>query len=75
MTYTTKLSRVGNSTGLTIPREVLAAASLDRGDEVTLSVRGGKIEIGKSDDTYNRTMASGMRCMQRYRRALAGLAK
>ncbi len=73
--HMTKLTKVGNSTGVTIPREVLAAASLDRGDEVSLQVRDGKIEISRSDDAYNRTVDAGMRCMQRYRRALAGLAK
>ena len=54
--HMTKLTKVGNSTGVTIPREVLTAANLDRGDEVALQVRDGTIEITKADDGYNRAM-------------------
>ena len=73
--HMTKLTKVGNSTGVTIPREVLAAASLDRGDEVSLIVRDGKIEIAKADDGYNRAMEIGRSFNVRYRRTMAALAK
>lgn len=73
--HTTKLTRVGNSTGITLPREVLTAASLDRGDEVTLQVRDGKIEIAKSDDGYNRAMEIGRAFNARYRRTMAALSR
>ncbi len=73
--HTTRLTKVGNSTGITIPRDVLAEAQLDRGDEVTLSVRDGRIEIAKADDAYNRAMEAGRSFAGRYRRAMAVLAK
>jgi antitoxin component of MazEF toxin-antitoxin module len=73
--HTTKLTRVGNSTGITLPREVLTAASLDRGDEVTLQVRDGKIEITKTDDGYNRAMGIGRAFNARYRRTMAALSR
>lgn len=75
MTHTTKLTKVGNSTGLTIPRDVLAAANLDRGDEVTLCVREGRIEVTKADDGYNKAMEAGRAFAARYRRTMAALAK
>ncbi|ASG20810.1 MULTISPECIES: AbrB/MazE/SpoVT family DNA-binding domain-containing protein [Nitrospirillum] len=73
--HTTKLTKVGNSTGITIPRDVLTEARLDRGDEVTLSVRDGRIEIAKSSDDYSKAMEAGRAFSTRYRRAMAVLAK
>ena len=71
----TKLTKIGNSTGLTIPRDVLAAAQLDRGDEVKVEVHNGCIEITKADDGYNRAMEVGRSFAARYRRTMAALAK
>lgn len=73
--HTTRLAKMGNSTGVTIPRDVLAEAHLNRGDEVTLSVRDGRIEITRADDAYNRAMEAGRAFATRYRRAMAVLAK
>ncbi len=73
--HRTKLSQIGNSTGLTIPRDVLAAANLDRGDEVAVEVRDGRIEIAKADDGYNKAMEVGRRFASRYSRTMAALAK
>ena len=71
----TKLTKIGNSTGLTLPRDVLAAANLDRGDEVAVEVRDGRIEIAKDDDGYNKAMEEGRRFASRYRHTMAALAK
>ncbi len=72
---TTRLTKVGNSTGVTLPRDVLADAGLDRGDAVTVTVRDGRIEIAKADDAYNRAMEVGRAFSARYRRTMADLAK
>lgn len=73
--HTTKLTKIGNSTGITLPREVLAAADLQRGDEVAVEVRDGRIEISKAGDTYNRAMDVGRRFAARYRRTMDILSK
>lgn len=39
--YTTKIVKVGSSLGLVIPREIIAAMMLDRGDRVVFSVIAG----------------------------------
>jgi putative addiction module antidote len=75
MRTTTKLTRVGNSTGLALSREVLTAARLTRGDEVSLTVKEGEVRIVKSNDPYNRAMALGHRAAARYRHTFAALAK
>ena len=73
--HRTRLTKIGNSTGLTIPRDILAAAQLDRGDEVAVDVRDGRIEIAKADDGYNRAMEVGRRFAARYQHTMAALAK
>ena len=73
--HTTKLTKIGNSTGLTLPRDVLAAADLQPGDEVSVEVRDGRIEITKTDDTCSNAMDIGRRFAARYRRTMAILSK
>ncbi|MDR3440949.1 AbrB/MazE/SpoVT family DNA-binding domain-containing protein [Telmatospirillum sp.] len=75
MTATTKLTKIGNSTGVAIPREVLDAAHMARGEEVTLSVVDGKIEIARPLDGYNEAMDIGRRFSKRYTKTMAALAK
>ena len=72
---TTKLSKIGNSTGVTLPRDVLAAAGMERGDTVSLQAEAGRIELTKVDDRYTRSMAIGRAFIARYRRTMAALAK
>lgn len=73
--HRTRLAKIGNSTGLTLPREVLTEAQLDRGDEIVVEVREGRIEISKADDDYNRAMDVGRKFAARYRRTMSVLAK
>jgi antitoxin component of MazEF toxin-antitoxin module len=73
--HTTKLTEIGNSTGLILSRDVLAAADLQSGDEVRVDVCNGRIEITKTDDTCNITMDIGRRFAARYRRTMAILSK
>lgn len=48
---------------------------MSRGDEVTLTVRDGRIEIAKAEDGYNKAMEVGRAFAARYRRTMAALAK
>lgn len=75
MGVTTKLTKIGNSTGVTIPRELLEAAHMARGEEVTLNVVEGQISIAKAPEGYNRAMELGRRFAVRYSKAMAALAK
>lgn len=72
-----QLTRQGNSTGVTLTREVLLAAGLERGDDVTLTVdrTEGTITMRKADSSYSRAMEAGRAFAARYRHALAELAK
>lgn len=70
-----KLARIGNSTGLTLPVEVLRDAKMARGDSVSIEVRNGRIEIARAEGDYAEAMESGRAFAARYRRAMAALAK
>ncbi len=71
----TKLTRVGNSTGLTISRDVLQTAGLARGDDVTVTVENDRVVIAKADTERAAALAAGRRIMRRYDRTLRALAK
>jgi antitoxin component of MazEF toxin-antitoxin module len=45
MNASSKLTPRGNSLAVTLPRDVIEAAGLAQGDELTLTVRDGVIEI------------------------------
>jgi len=45
MKASSKLTPRGNSLAVTLPRDVIEAAGLAQGDELTLTVRDGVVEI------------------------------
>ena len=72
-----RLVKQGNSTGLILPRDLLLAVGLERGDSVTVTAdrTTGTITIRKDDDAYSRAMQAGRTFAARYRRTMAALAK
>jgi antitoxin MazE len=77
LTSTTRLTRQGNSTGVTLPRELWSAAALEPGVEVLVIAdqAAGTITIRRADDDYARAMAAGRAFAQRYRRTMRTLAR
>lgn len=75
MSNVLKLRRIGNSTGVILPKDVLAEARLQEGDAVTVTVRGGAIEIARADSDYADAMAAGRAFGARYARTMRDLAK
>jgi antitoxin component of MazEF toxin-antitoxin module len=71
----TKLQKIGNSTGVILNREILAAAGMSVGGEVTVRATDGKIEIARADDDLHETVELGLKFMKRYPRTMAALAK
>ena len=70
-----KLGKLGNSIRVTLPREVLVAAEMSRGDIVDVRATPGRIELIKLDDRHARSIAIGRAFAARYRRTMAALAK
>jgi putative addiction module antidote len=68
--------KIGNSTGLILPKELLAKLQLKQGDVlfVTELAEGG-IKLVPHDPTFERGMEIARKAMKTYRNALRELAK
>jgi putative addiction module antidote len=71
-----EVKKIGNSTGLILPKELLARLRLDQGDwlYVTETPDGG-IRLTPNDPTFEKGMEIAERAMKTYRNALTELAK
>jgi antitoxin component of MazEF toxin-antitoxin module len=70
-----RLARQGNSTGLTFTREVLEAAGMERGADVSVDASEGRIVITPATSPYSRAMEAFDRSLARYGRTYSILAK
>jgi putative addiction module antidote len=71
-----QLKKIGNSTGLIFPKEIMARLNLNVGDNfyATLTPEGG-IRFTPYDPKFEKAMEVARRGMKIYRNALAELAK
>lgn len=72
---TRKITRVGNSLGVILPKEALARMNVAKGDTVYLSETANGYEITPYDARFERQVEAADRVMRRYRNALRELAK
>ena len=71
-----EIKKIGNSTGLILPKELLARLRLDQGDWVYVTeMADGGVRLTPNDPTFEKGMEIAERAMKRYRNALAELAK
>ena len=73
---TVELKKIGNSTGVILPKDVMARLNLSVGDKfyATLTAEGG-IRFTPYDPDFEKAMEVARRGMKIYRNALAELAK
>jgi putative addiction module antidote len=69
------LRKIGNSTGVIIPKETLDRFGLKEGDELNLEARDGGIFLKATDDEFARQIELGRKFMDRYKVALQKLAE
>ncbi|MGV1014144.1 MAG: AbrB/MazE/SpoVT family DNA-binding domain-containing protein [Methyloceanibacter sp.] len=71
-----EIKRIGNSTGLILPKELLAKLQLKQGDSlfVTELAEGG-VKLVPHDPTFERGIEIARKAMRTYRNALRELAK
>jgi putative addiction module antidote len=72
---TLKVTQVGNSLGLILPRDVVERLKLEKGDEVAVVETANGIEITPFDPEFEKKMAAARKITRRYRNALRELAK
>ncbi len=71
-----EIKKIGNSTGLILPKELLARLKLAQGDSVyVVETPDGGVRLSKTDPTFAAGMAIAERAMKTYRNALTELAK
>jgi putative addiction module antidote len=71
-----ELKRIGNSTGLILPKELLSRLNFQQGDWVTVVEHSeGGLQIRPADPVFDRGMEIAEKAMGTYRNALRELAK
>ena len=75
MATTVKITTVGNSAGIVLPKEILNHLKVVKGDTVTLSETPYGFHITAYDETFMRKMEATERVMRNYRDALRKLAE
>ena len=70
-----KLTQIGNSVGLILPKEVLARLKLEKGDSVYLTDTPGGITLTPHDPQFETQMKAAHQIMKTRRNVLRELAK
>lgn len=71
-----KITKVGNSAGIILPKELLAKLGADIGDEVSLTIHeDGQITLTPVDAEFEEEMRLARQIMRERRKVLRELAK
>jgi len=70
-----KITKVGNSAGLLLPKEALAKLRVGQGDTVYLTETPDGFRITPYDPEFERQMTLARKLMRKHRRALRELAR
>lgn len=71
-----EVKRIGNSTGLILPKELVGRLKLEQGDWLHLTENAdGTVRLSPYDPTFEKGMKIAEKAMKTYRNALAELAK
>jgi putative addiction module antidote len=73
--YQLKIRRIGNSLGVTLPREALARLNVGEGDRVYLTDAPDGFRLTPYDDSFEAAMGAFEEGRRRYRNALRALAR
>ena len=71
-----EIKKIGNSTGLILPKELLTRLGLKQGDSLFVSqLPDGGVKLTPRDPNFERGMDLARNAMRKYRNALRELAK
>ena len=74
-TYPLKIRRVGNSLGVTLPKDALKMLGVGEGDKIILTDAPEGFRVTPYDETFEKTMEAFDEGRKKYRNALRELAK
>jgi putative addiction module antidote len=72
---TLKITQIGNSLGVVLPKEILARLKLEKGDLVFVTDAPGGLMVSPYNETFELQMAEARQIMKRRRHVLRELAK
>lgn len=72
---TLKLTQIGNSLGVILPKEYLAKMKLQKGDEVFITESPAGITLSSYDPSFEEQLELGREFMREYRDTFKALAK
>ena len=70
-----KLTQIGNSVGVILPKEVLARLKLEKGDTVFVTDAANGVLLTPYDEQFEAQMTAARRIMKKRRNVLRELAK
>jgi len=71
-----KVRKIGNSLGVVLPKETVAQLGVSEGDElIATKAPNGDVRLTRPDADFERQMRAAEKIMDRYKNALAELAK
>lgn len=70
-----KLTQIGNSVGVILPKELLAKLRLEKGDTVYVTDAPDGVRLTPHDPAFEEKMAAAKRIMKKRRAVLRELAK
>lgn len=70
-----KVTGIGTSLGVVLPKEALARLKVDKGDSLYLTEAPDGYRVSPYDPEFERIMTSAKKMSRRYRNALRELAK
>jgi putative addiction module antidote len=70
-----KITKIGNSSGLLLPKEAMAKLRLEQGDTMYLTETPDGFRLTPHDPDFERQMTLARKVMRKHRRALRELAK
>jgi putative addiction module antidote len=73
--HTLTLTAIGNSTGVILPKEILARLKTQKGGKLCLTETPNGYEISAHDADFEKEMQAAGDVMKQYRNALRELAK
>jgi putative addiction module antidote len=70
-----KLTKIGNSVGVILPKEMLARLNVVQGDELIATEEQGGLRLSAYSPEVERQIDAGLDVMRRYRHTLKKLAE
>lgn len=70
-----KLTQIGNSVGVILPKEVLARLKVEKGDSLYVTETPGGVTLTPYDPSFEEQLELGREFMREYRDTFRALAK